>query len=159
MKVLVLGNSGSGKSSYAKRLQAKYGMTHLDLDTVVWEHGEIAIARPTEEATKLLLEFISHTPSWCIEGCYEELIELALPFCTELVFLNPGLETCLANNRNRPWEKHKYSSPKEQQSMLDNLQIWVASYYTRKDAWSYHKHRELFDAFEGDKVEYTDLAY
>ncbi len=45
MKVLVFGNSGSGKSTYAKALSKRHGLAHLDLDTIVWEAGEIGVQR------------------------------------------------------------------------------------------------------------------
>src|SRR5262249_1507424 len=93
--------------------------------------------------------------SWVIEGCYGELVAAAAPSCTELVFMNPGLEACLANNRRRPWEPHKYRTPEEQEAMLANLQAWVAAYYTRDDDWSYARHRRIFDEHAGRKIEYT----
>jgi adenylate kinase family enzyme len=46
MKVLVFGNSGSGKSTYARALAARKGLAHLDLDSIVWEPGKIAVQRP-----------------------------------------------------------------------------------------------------------------
>jgi cytidylate kinase len=45
MKILVFGNSGSGKSTYAKSLVAQFGLAHLDLDAIVWEPGKIAVQR------------------------------------------------------------------------------------------------------------------
>jgi hypothetical protein len=45
----------------------------------------------------------------------------------------------------------------EQNSMLPNLQAWVAGYYSRTDAWSYSTHREIFDTHTGPKVEYIAL--
>jgi adenylate kinase family enzyme len=48
MKVLVFGNSGSGKSTYARALAARESLIHLDLDSIVWEPGRIAEQRSTE---------------------------------------------------------------------------------------------------------------
>jgi hypothetical protein len=90
-----------------------------------------------------------------VEGCYGELIELACAHCTQLVFLNPGVGACQANNLRRAWEPHKYASIEQQNMMLANLQSWVAGYDSRSDAWSYLAHRRIFDAFLGDKVEFT----
>ena len=154
MKILVYGNSGSGKSTYAQALATQHGLAHLDLDTIVWEPGQIAVPRPPEAIAESLHAFIATEPRWVIEGCYGELVERASRDCTELVFLNPGLEACLANNRRRPWEPHKYASMAQQDAMLANLQAWVAGYYSRGDAWSYSAHRRIFDAHDGAKVEY-----
>ncbi len=97
--------------------------------------------------------FVSEHPSWVVEGCYGELVLPASAHCTKLVFLNPGLETCLEHNRKRPWEPHKYASKAAQDQMLENLQAWVADYYVRQDQWSYHAHRQIFDSFPGRKSE------
>jgi adenylate kinase family enzyme len=154
MRILVFGNSGSGKSTLARRLAAEHGLAHLDLDAIVWEPRAIAVQRQPDEILASLNAFLSEHARWVIEGCYGELVEAASRQCTELVFLNPGLEACLAHNRGRPWEPHKYASKDAQDRMLDTLQAWVTGYYERQDPWSYHAHRRIFDAFTGRKREH-----
>lgn len=158
MKVLIFGNSGSGKSTMASCLAGEHGLAHLDLDSIVWEPGKVAVLRPEGAIAASLASFLDEHARWVIEGCYGELVEAASSHCTELVFLNPGLEACLEHNRRRPWEPHKYASREAQDAMLDNLQAWVAGYYERQDQWSYHAHRRIFDAFTGTKHEHTDRA-
>ena len=155
MRVLVFGNSGSGKSTYARALAARGGVPHLDLDSIVWEPNQIAVQRPTQAIRQSLDEFLSAHDTWIIEGCYGELVKAAASTCTQLVFLNPGVEACLANNARRPWEPHKYASLELQNSMLEPLKAWVAEYYTRSDSWSYEAHRQIFDSHTGDKIELT----
>lgn len=158
MRVLVFGNSGSGKSSLAKHLAQEHGLAHLDLDSIVWEPGKIAVQRAPGAIAVSLESFLAAHDRWVIEGCYGEIVETASHHCTELVFLNPGRETCLEHNRRRPWEPHKYASKQEQDAMLENLQAWVAGYYERQDQWSYHAHRKIFDAFTGCKSERVTSA-
>jgi adenylate kinase family enzyme len=158
MRVLVFGNSGSGKSTYARALATREGLEHLDLDAIVWEPGQIAVQRSTASVAASLQGFIDSHPVWVIEGCYGELVRAASAHCTLLVFLNPGIDACLANNLKRPWEPHKYASLELQNNMLSQLQEWVAGYYQRDDAWSYRVHREIFDAFSGPKVEHRELG-
>ena len=158
MKVLVFGNSGSGKSTYADALSAREDLAHLDLDSIVWEPGNIAVQRPTELVTADVRSFIDSHGGWVIEGCYGELVQAASAHCTLLVFLNPGVEACRANNAGRPWESHKYASREQQDARLSKLQEWVAGYYQRDDAWSYRTHRGIFDAFKGPKVEYREIS-
>ena len=100
-------------------------------------------------------EFLDSKAAWVIEGCYADIIEAASGRCTELVFLNPGLKACLANNLWRPWEPEKYESPEKQNAMLENLQAWVEAYYARNDVFSYEAHRRVFDSFRGAKVEHV----
>lgn len=153
MKVVVFGNSGSGKSTFAKQLALEHGLAHLDLDSIVWEPGKIAVQRPTAAIAASLATFVAEQSNWVIEGCYGDLVQAASVHCTELIFLNPGLKTCLEHNRTRPWEPHKYASKAEQDQMLENLQAWVVDYYVRQDQWSYHAHRRIFDSFAGRKSE------
>lgn len=155
MKLLVFGNSGSGKSTYARAMATSHELMHLDLDTIVWEPDQIAVQRPAENIRVSLDSFLATHSRWIIEGCYGDWVTHAAPFCSELVFLNPGLEACLAHNRNRPWEPHKYASREQQDAMLEHLQAWVAGYYTRDDAWSYAAHRALFDRHVGAKTEHV----
>ncbi len=159
MRILVFGNSGSGKSTLAAKLAAEHRLAHLDLDSIVWEPGTVAIQRPADAISASLRGFLSDHSRWVIEGCYGELVEAAASHCTELVFLNPGLEACLQNNRQRPWEPHKYASREAQDAMLGNLQAWVAGYYERQDPWSYHAHRRIFDSFASRRSERTDATW
>src|SRR5215831_10900885 len=139
MRVLVFGNSGSGKSTYARALAARESLVHLDSDSIVWgfaEPGKIApgkipVQRPDEAVAASLRNFIDSHAAWVIERCYGELIRAALARCTLLVFLNPGIDACLANNLKRPWEPHKYASLELQNRMLSQLQEWVVGYYQR----------------------------
>ena len=131
---------------------------HLDLDSIVWEPGQIAVPRSPELVVASLQGFIDVHPAWVIEGCYGELVRIALAHCTRLIFLNPGMDACLAHNLRRPWESHKYASLELQNAMLAQLQEWVVAYYQREDTWSYRCHREIFDAFSGAKVEHREVS-
>lgn len=153
MRTLIFGNSGSGKSTLALHLAQERGLACLDLDSIVWESGKIAVQRASDAITESLKAFLTSHDRWIIEGCYGELVEIASSYCTELIFLNPGLQTCLKHNLQRPWEPHKYESKEAQDLMLQNLQDWVTGYYDRRDQWSYHAHRRIFDSFTGNKSE------
>ncbi len=153
MRVLIMGNSGSGKSWRAKELAALHGLPHLDLDTIYFVPGAIAVPRPIDVVMEDLLQFVDAHPAWVAEGCYGDLIEAALPYCDELIFMNPGKDACLANNGKRPWEAHKYASKEQQDSMLPFLLDWVGKYYERDDNCSYQYHRRVFDGFCGARQE------
>ncbi len=157
MRVAILGNSGSGKSTLAAALAAAEGTPCLDLDTVAWEPGQSAVPRKEKLACAEVLGFCRSNPHWILEGCYANLIEVALEFTPKLVFLNPGLEACLANCRCRPWEPHKYASKEEQDHNLQFLLSWVADYYTRTGPLSLEAHRICFQAYAGPKRELQSL--
>jgi hypothetical protein len=45
MRVAIVGNSGSGKSALGGQIAAVHAIASLDLDTVAWQPGKIAVAR------------------------------------------------------------------------------------------------------------------
>ena len=155
MRVAIMGNSGSGKSTYAARLAAETGAALLELDGIVWELRKIAVARPADQVRADLTAFLAAHDAWVVEGCDGDLIEAVLAGGPELVLMNPGVAACLANNRRRPWEPHKFDDPADQERMLPHLLAWVESYYTRDDPRSYAWHRRLFDGYAGPKRELT----
>lgn len=150
MRVAILGNSGSGKSVLARRLSGGL-VPVLDLDTLAWEPGQVAVARDPAVAAADLVAFCREHPDWVVEGCYANLIRAALPWGPELILLDPGLEACLRHGRARPWEPHKYASKEAQDRHLGFLQDWVADYYRRDGELSQRAHLALFDSYDGAK--------
>lgn len=156
MKTVIFGNSGSGKSTYAKMLAERHTCPHLDLDTIAWDPAATTpTRRPLEDSAAQIDAFTHEADSWVIEGCYADLLALALAQATDVVFLNPGVDTCIANARNRPWEPHKYPSPEAQNANIDMLIGWIRDYTERDDEFSLAAHRRLFDGFAGPKQEFT----
>lgn len=153
-RILIFGNSGSGKSSLAKALSRLYQADHLDLDVIAWEADCPGVRVGFEESRCGLMRFIQETDSWVIEGCYSGLLMEAAAHCTEMIFLNPGVEACVENCGARHWEPHKYPSREAQDANLRMLVEWVREYETREDEFSLREHRKLFDTHEGRKVEY-----
>ena len=154
MRIAILGNSGSGKSTLANWLAESAGLAVLDLDTVAWEPGQPAVERPGALAEADVAAFCDAHARWVVEGCYANLVAAALRFEPLLVFLDPGLEGCLANCRDRPWEPHKYPSRQAQDANLEFLVSWVAEYYTRDGPMSLRAHREVFAGYAGRKIEF-----
>jgi adenylate kinase family enzyme len=151
VRILIVGNSGSGKSTLARQLAEVHSLPTLDLDTVAWESGKIAVARDADDAAADLRGFCDAHEHWVIEGCYGNLARVALERSPALLFLEPGVDACLANCRNRPWEPHKYASREDQDQKLEFLLAWVAEYYSRTGSLSLADHEALFDTYAGRK--------
>lgn len=150
-KLIILGNAGSGKSTLAKKLMARSPAVCLSLDEVAFESG--AVRQPLADSIADARRFIANHDSWIVEGCYGDIVEPILGECEELVFLNPGLEVCVAHCRARPWEPEKFGSREEQDKHLDNLIAWIAAYEMRQDEYGLVRHRQLYEAFTGKKRE------
>ncbi|MBK9796844.1 MAG: shikimate kinase [Holophagaceae bacterium] len=151
MRIAIIGNSGSGKSTLARQIASSYGLTALDLDTLAWVPGKVAIPRDHTSAEADVTAFCSSNENWVVEGCYAGLIQTALSYSPVLIFIEPGVEACLSNCRDRPWEPHKYKSKSEQDEKLPFLLNWVRDYYSREGDLSLGAHHSLFESYQGSK--------
>lgn len=156
VKIIIMGNSSSGKSSLAKRLAQEFNLPHLDLDTLAWKPEKTPIRHDLSVSLKEIMTFINNSKNWVIEGCYGDLIENILPYTELLIYLNLEVNICLENNKKRPWEAHKYETPEAQKANLSMLESWIKDYFVRNDEFSFSYHQKLFDSFQGNKIEYKN---
>jgi adenylate kinase family enzyme len=147
-RIIVFGNSGSGKSTIAKKLCQKYNLTHLDLDILAWLPSTPPQRMPVLESKSKINLFLKENDNWVIEGCYTDLIELVIPNSTEAIFMNLPIEMCIKNARNRPWEPHKYKSKAVQDENLEMLLKWIKDYVNRTDTFSESSHKNLFEKYQ-----------
>lgn len=150
----MMGNAGSGKTTLARKLSADARAARLSLDDVAFAEG--AARRPLDESIAECRRFIEAHDNWVIEGCYADIIEALLDHCDELVFMNPGVATCIARCEQRAWEPDKFDSLEAQQQRLPGLIEWVSTYETREDEYGLPAHRRVFDAFAGSKSELNE---
>ncbi|MCF2948048.1 AAA family ATPase [Paraglaciecola aquimarina] len=150
-KIIIFGNSGAGKSTLAKQLSSQHNLAHLDLDTLAWQPSAPPTRKPIVESAESISHFIKENQTWVIEGCYADLIEIALPFSNEIIFLNLPLGLCIENARKRPWEPHKYESKAAQDKNLDMLIEWISQYSSRTDTFSEAAHTQLYQTYSGKK--------
>jgi adenylate kinase family enzyme len=45
LRVVILGNSGGGKSTLARHLAERRGFRHVEIDRLLWQHGWVTVAR------------------------------------------------------------------------------------------------------------------
>jgi adenylate kinase family enzyme len=150
-KILIFGNSGSGKSTLAKGLCNSESLSHLDLDLLAWKPEMPPERKPINESEIEISAFINSNSGWVIEGCYSDLLEIALPFSNEIIFMNLPVESCIENAKNRPWEPHKYESKEAQDKNLDMLVNWISQYSKRDDTFSESSHNQLYENYSGKK--------
>jgi adenylate kinase family enzyme len=155
VRIAIIGNSGSGKSTLARELGARLELAILDLDGVAWEPGKIAVARDQTAAESDVAGFCDSYPRWVVEGCYAGLIGTALQRSPVLLFVEPGVDACLSNCRQRPWEPHKYASKQQQDEKLSFLLQWVTDYYRREGDHSLKSHQALYEGYQGAKRKLT----
>ncbi len=151
-KILITGNSGTGKTTLARKLAESYSLSHLDLDELAWLPIEPPQRRLVADSLVEIEAFAGQHSSWVMEGCYTDLLGAIAPKATHLIWLNYPVDICIKHAQYRPWEPHKYSSPAAQNKNLQMLLDWIQSYPIRRDECSQHQHQQLFDQFIGQKI-------
>ena len=113
-KVIVVGCPGSGKSTFARKLQEKTGLPLYYLD-MIW-HKPDKTTLTQEEFDEKLHELIARD-EWIIDGNYSRTLEPRLQACDTAFVLDLPLEVCLAGAQARvgtkridmPWEETELS--------------------------------------------------
>ena len=150
-KILIFGNSASGKSTMAKQLAKAESLAHLDLDLLAWQATNPPTRMPLAESALAIEQFIQQHEAWVIEGCYGDLLALAESASTAVLFMNLPIAECIANAKDRPWEPHKYKSKAAQDTNLAMLIEWITQYELRDDTFSKAAHLEFYQNYTGDK--------
>ena len=71
MKIRIIGNTGSGKTFFARSLSQKYGIQSFDLDDIFWQNtGAFSGEKRPPEKRDALLNIILQNEDWIIEGVY-----------------------------------------------------------------------------------------
>lgn len=90
MRVAVLGTSGSGKTTFARRLALSGGLRHIELDAVNWgpDWRDLNTHDPSEFRRRVEAETTAER--WVSDGNYGRVRDLVLGRATHMVWLDYG---------------------------------------------------------------------
>lgn len=88
MRVVVVGTSGSGKSTFARNLGAAIGAPHLELDAVNWQAGwrNLNTDDPAEFVRRVAQA--ASAEAWVADGNYSKARQVLWPRATRFVWLD-----------------------------------------------------------------------
>ncbi|RDE19550.1 AAA family ATPase [Motiliproteus coralliicola] len=150
-RILIIGNSGSGKSWLGECLSESLELPYIGLDKVFWEAGGLQIKRDEADVYKRL-QRIKVSEKWVVEGVFGKLIT---PFCdvaSFLIFLDLPWKDCREGLLSRGTVSEKLSDPAAAKKGFNELLQWASEYNSRKTKTSHSYHNELFEKFCGKKV-------
>ena len=96
LRVLVIGTSGSGKSTFAEKLAGEAGIAHLELDLINWRPGWYDRSREETEAFLVDVDQATSQRDWVLAGNYSVTRPVVLPRVTHLVWMDLPLWLVMA---------------------------------------------------------------
>ncbi len=106
-KVIIIGCPGSGKTTFAEKLQKCTGLPLYYLDAI-W-HKPDRTHIPREEFDKRISDIFA-TPKWIIDGNYNRTIEMRLKECDTVFLFDLPTEVCIQGATER-LGKGRYDMP------------------------------------------------
>ncbi len=108
-KVLVIGSSGAGKSTFSKKLGEKTGLKVIHLDKIYWQPNW---TEPEKDEWKSTLEKVMReNEAWIMDGNFSGTLDVRVPVCDTVIFLEMPPAVCiyrvlkrvaLSYNKTRP---------------------------------------------------------
>ncbi|MEI2565239.1 AAA family ATPase [Vibrio metoecus] len=153
-KILIIGNSGSGKSWLSSQLSQKLKLPEINLDSIVWEPGGFSEKR-TEEVVEKEIEKIRSQSHWVVEGVFGSLAERLVSEADILLFLDLDWVVCEESLYLRGSESSKQLDPLLAEESFAKLLKWASEYKNRESKSSWAFHHKLFQEFSGKKVRFS----
>ena len=91
-KVLVIGSSGAGKSTFSRRLSDLTGIEIIHLDKLHWKPNW---TEPSKEEWKTTLEKAMCGETWIMDGNYSNTLDIRIPACDTVIFLETPPAVCV----------------------------------------------------------------
>lgn len=151
VKIVIIGNSGSGKTCLATKLAALASVPVVHLDELFWLPGGFDEKRPDEEIASLI-EQRRTMQGWVVEGVFGEL---AVPFLKDaqaLIWFNLEWTVCRQRLLVRGSESKAHMERARSDGGLARLLEWASAYSSRGDTRSYERHLSLFQHFQGQRL-------
>lgn len=155
-KVIIIGCPGSGKTTFAVKLNGLTGLPLYHLDAIWHKPDKTHI--PREEFDKRASEIFA-TPEWIIDGNYGRTIETRIQHCDTVFLFDLPTEVCLQGARERigkgrydlPWIDTELD-PVLKQTIVDFPHKSLPGIYELVDKYNSQKQFVIFKSREDTEV-------
>lgn len=111
-RIVVLGCSGSGKSTFARSLHERSGLPLIHLDNIWWRADRTHISREEFDGE---LKTLLAGDRWIIDGDYSRTYETRIRACDTIIFLDYDEDECMRgivervgkNREDIPWTEDR----------------------------------------------------
>ena len=134
-RIMIIGNCGSGKTTFAKKLGSLKAIEIIHLDK--FYYGPNWKGMNSDDWKRKVSEFSSRS-KWIIDGNYSSTLDIRIKNADTIIYLNYSTVKCLWRITKRilkSWRKERIDNPKGCKERFDlRFYKYVASFnYKRRD--------------------------
>ena len=131
-KIIVIGSSGAGKSTFATRLHEVTGIELIHLDQIHWRPNWVE--PPKDEWREIVADVIKRK-SWIMDGNYSGTMEMRITACDTVIFLDLPRIVCVWRILKRVLKHRKTTRPDMAEGCCEKFDFvflkWVWDYPNR----------------------------
>jgi adenylate kinase family enzyme len=160
-RIAVVGTSGCGKSTIARHLSQRLGVSHIELDALYWGPNWIPI--PADQF-KEKVSAATAQPRWICDGNYSPVRDLVCSRATTVVWLNYSLSVVfgrtLRRTLHRWWSRERlFAGNRESLRMSflsrESILLWVLQTHGERR----REYRRLFAAAQFAHLERIEFEH
>ena len=140
-RIVVVGTSGSGKTTVARELATLLGVTYVELDALNWGADWVGLNEDDPEEFRRRVKDAVRGEAWVVDGNYGIVRDLVWPRATALVWLDYPLRVALWRMAKRtisrtltkePFWKGNTESFRKQFFSRESLFLWAIKTHRRR---------------------------
>lgn len=136
-KILIMGDAGRGKTTFAEKLSAKLGIPKYSTDDFFWE-VKFTKPRGREKDIQMAKEVFEKEDSWIVEGTTRRMLKLGLDQADIVFYLT------YKNTFQQFWTLYKRYRERENET-LKGLYELIIHQYKKRNKLGKFKNEESFE--------------
>jgi adenylate kinase family enzyme len=149
-----MGSSGSGKSTFARRLSEMTGLPFVSLDALFWKRGWVK--SDTAEFRGRLTE-VAIQPRWIMDGNFpSHLVELRRDACDTVIWFDLPRRSCMFGIMRRIAGSYGQVRPEMAEGCPEKIDFEFLRY-----VWTYRRQQrpKLLDYFQGLRADQSLVCF
>ncbi|WP_372785952.1 hypothetical protein [Phenylobacterium sp.] len=152
MRVVVMGSTGSGKSTFARALAARIGAAHIEQDALNWDPGWTNLSQADPETLRGRVRAAIAADNWTTCGNYSVVRAMIFERATHLVWLDYSRPLIMARVIRRSFLRAIAGDELwEGTGNREDVRRWLDKEHPIRWAWDTYAHRrKAYEALFAD---------